>query len=163
MLGDTGLRLSRYVPMELDYIRYPWVADLTRMRDELGFEPRYHGRRDAARVCRAAGHGTLCHRPGRYGARRGSAAGYSNSAGARGSVRPPAKQPPRRKNSMTSQETPSRCLALTQAGEQCKNDAQPGTEYCSPPSTRDAPQEQAEQELVGRGDSAASWSPNSTT
>jgi len=39
MLGDTGLRLSRYVPIELDYIRYPWVADLTRMREELGFEP----------------------------------------------------------------------------------------------------------------------------
>ena len=31
---------------------------------------------------------------------------------------------------MSSQETPSRCLALTGAGEQCKNDALPGTEYC---------------------------------
>jgi UDP-glucose 4-epimerase len=41
LLGDTGLRLSRYVPIELDYIRYPWVGDLAKMRTELGFEPRY--------------------------------------------------------------------------------------------------------------------------
>ncbi len=39
LLGRTGLRLSRRVPLEPDYIRYPWVADLTRMREELGFEP----------------------------------------------------------------------------------------------------------------------------
>ena len=38
-LGETGLGLSRHVPIELDYIRYPWVADLTKMREELGFEP----------------------------------------------------------------------------------------------------------------------------
>lgn len=41
LLGETGLRLTRYVPIELDYIRYPWVADLTKMREELGFTPRY--------------------------------------------------------------------------------------------------------------------------
>jgi UDP-glucose 4-epimerase len=41
LLGGTGLHLSRYVPLELDYIRYPWVADLAKMRDELGYEPRY--------------------------------------------------------------------------------------------------------------------------
>jgi hypothetical protein len=27
--------------MELDYIRYPWVGDLTRMREEMGFAPKY--------------------------------------------------------------------------------------------------------------------------
>lgn len=40
-LGSSGLRLTRYVPIELDYIRYPWVGDLTKMRQELGFTPRY--------------------------------------------------------------------------------------------------------------------------
>jgi UDP-glucose 4-epimerase len=29
------------VPIELDYLRYPWVADLARMRQELDFAPRY--------------------------------------------------------------------------------------------------------------------------
>jgi hypothetical protein len=29
------------MPIELDYIRYPWVADLAKMREELGFSPRY--------------------------------------------------------------------------------------------------------------------------
>jgi hypothetical protein len=29
-----------YMPIELDYLRYRWVADLTRMREELGFAPR---------------------------------------------------------------------------------------------------------------------------
>jgi hypothetical protein len=29
------------VPIEWDYLRYPWVADLSRMRDELEFFPIY--------------------------------------------------------------------------------------------------------------------------
>jgi UDP-glucose 4-epimerase len=41
LLGGTGLRLTRYVPIELDYIRYPWVGDLARMREELRFSPHY--------------------------------------------------------------------------------------------------------------------------
>jgi UDP-glucose 4-epimerase len=41
LLGDSGLRLNRYVPIELDYIRYPWIGDLSKMSTELGFEPRY--------------------------------------------------------------------------------------------------------------------------
>jgi len=41
LLGGTGLRLTRYVPIELDYIRYPWVGDLARMREGLGFSPQY--------------------------------------------------------------------------------------------------------------------------
>jgi UDP-glucose 4-epimerase len=32
-------QLDRTVPLDPDYLRYPWVADLTKMRDELGFEP----------------------------------------------------------------------------------------------------------------------------
>ncbi len=41
LLGAAGLRMDRYAPIELDYLRYPWVGDLSRMREELGFEPRY--------------------------------------------------------------------------------------------------------------------------
>jgi UDP-glucose 4-epimerase len=41
LLGAGGLRLTRYIPFDLDYIRYPWVADLTRMRDILGYQPVY--------------------------------------------------------------------------------------------------------------------------
>jgi UDP-glucose 4-epimerase len=36
-----GLPVNRAWPIELDYLRYPWVADLGRMRDELEFVPRY--------------------------------------------------------------------------------------------------------------------------
>lgn len=39
LMAGTRLPLDRIVPIELDYIRYPWVADLTRMCGELGFEP----------------------------------------------------------------------------------------------------------------------------
>jgi UDP-glucose 4-epimerase len=38
-LGAAGLGLQRYAPVELDYIRYPWVGDLRRMREELSFRP----------------------------------------------------------------------------------------------------------------------------
>jgi UDP-glucose 4-epimerase len=41
LLGSSGLNDGRFVPIELDYIRYPWVADLTRMHNELDFMPRY--------------------------------------------------------------------------------------------------------------------------
>jgi UDP-glucose 4-epimerase len=41
VLGGSGLRANRYVPMELDYIRYPWVGDLAKMRQELFFSPQY--------------------------------------------------------------------------------------------------------------------------
>lgn len=35
-----GLDMERYVPIHPDYLRYSWVSDLTRMRHDLGFEPR---------------------------------------------------------------------------------------------------------------------------
>jgi UDP-glucose 4-epimerase len=41
LLTAAGLRLEDYLPIEPDYLRYPWVGDLTRMRTELGFEPRH--------------------------------------------------------------------------------------------------------------------------
>jgi UDP-glucose 4-epimerase len=41
LLGGTRLPLARYVPMDLDYLRYRWVGDLTKMHDELGFAPLY--------------------------------------------------------------------------------------------------------------------------
>ena len=40
-LRGAGLGLGRFLPIEPDYLRYPWVGDLTRMREELGFEPSY--------------------------------------------------------------------------------------------------------------------------
>jgi UDP-glucose 4-epimerase len=39
--GDAGERVQQHLPLEPDYLRYAWVADLRRMQDELGFEPRY--------------------------------------------------------------------------------------------------------------------------
>jgi UDP-glucose 4-epimerase len=41
MMGGSGLRLSKRVPIELDYIRYRWVGDLQKMRDELLFSPSF--------------------------------------------------------------------------------------------------------------------------
>lgn len=41
VLGGVGAKLERYAPMELDYLRYSWVGDLTKMHGELGFEPRH--------------------------------------------------------------------------------------------------------------------------
>ena len=42
MLTRTGRRAHDSMPLEPDYLRYPWVADLRRMREELGFSPRYY-------------------------------------------------------------------------------------------------------------------------
>ena len=39
LIGSTGLRLSRHAPIELDYIRYRWVADLKNMREIFQYEP----------------------------------------------------------------------------------------------------------------------------
>jgi len=41
LLQGTSLQPLRYVPIEWDYLRYPWVADLSQMRDEFGFAPVY--------------------------------------------------------------------------------------------------------------------------
>jgi UDP-glucose 4-epimerase len=39
--GGTSRILDRCLPIEPDYIRFPWVGDLARMRAEFGFEPAY--------------------------------------------------------------------------------------------------------------------------
>jgi len=36
-----GIQSTRLFPFDLDYLRYPWVGDLQRMRDELTFMPKY--------------------------------------------------------------------------------------------------------------------------
>ena len=36
-------RVASYLPFEPDYLRYRWVADLTRMRELLGFFPQHMG------------------------------------------------------------------------------------------------------------------------
>lgn len=41
IMGSFGAPVGRYAPIEWDYLRYPWVGDLTKMREELGFVPRY--------------------------------------------------------------------------------------------------------------------------
>ena len=41
LLGTARLNVERCLPIEPDYLRFPWVGDLTRMRTELGFAPRY--------------------------------------------------------------------------------------------------------------------------
>ena len=41
MMGGSGLRLSKRVPIELDYIRYRWVGDLQKMKSDLEFTPKY--------------------------------------------------------------------------------------------------------------------------
>jgi UDP-glucose 4-epimerase len=41
LLAGSRLRRSNLLPIELDYLRYPWVGDLARMREELCFTPRY--------------------------------------------------------------------------------------------------------------------------
>jgi UDP-glucose 4-epimerase len=41
VLGATGIPVSRAWPIELDYLRYPWVGDLCKMREDLQFTPAY--------------------------------------------------------------------------------------------------------------------------
>jgi len=40
-LSATGFSTVRYWPVEIDYLRYAWVGDLARMREEFGFVPQY--------------------------------------------------------------------------------------------------------------------------
>lgn len=37
----TGKKSQRYFPIEPNYLRYPWVVDLSRMREEFGYNPVY--------------------------------------------------------------------------------------------------------------------------
>lgn len=41
LLKGSPLRPTRFVPIEWDYLRYPWVADIAKMREEMGFVPQY--------------------------------------------------------------------------------------------------------------------------
>jgi UDP-glucose 4-epimerase len=34
---------TRFAPFELDYLRFPWLVDTARLRDEMGFRPRWTG------------------------------------------------------------------------------------------------------------------------
>jgi UDP-glucose 4-epimerase len=38
---DTRWRPLEYVPIELDYLRYSWIGDLSKMQDDMGFQPLY--------------------------------------------------------------------------------------------------------------------------
>jgi hypothetical protein len=35
------MRSGKYLPIEADYLRYPWVGDLAMMQEKFGFVPRY--------------------------------------------------------------------------------------------------------------------------
>jgi UDP-glucose 4-epimerase len=37
----SGVDAERYAPIDPDYLRYSWVADLSKMEEQLGFAPRY--------------------------------------------------------------------------------------------------------------------------
>ncbi len=39
--AGTSIAGARYAPLELDYLRYPWVADLEKMRTVLDFTPQH--------------------------------------------------------------------------------------------------------------------------
>ena len=41
LMGMAGVSAGRHWPIEIDYLRYPWVGDLTKMREDLGFVPGY--------------------------------------------------------------------------------------------------------------------------
>ena len=43
LVGAHQPDLDRSVPIPLEYLRHSWVADLIRMRDELGFAPKLTG------------------------------------------------------------------------------------------------------------------------
>ncbi len=40
-LGRPTLPILHWFPMEPDYLRFPWIGDLARMRSDLGFSPRW--------------------------------------------------------------------------------------------------------------------------
>jgi UDP-glucose 4-epimerase len=70
LLGSTGHFVERHLPMDPDYLRYPWVGDLTRMHKVLGFEPRYAAGeilREFAAQRRLGRYGTGAGSPGRDG------------------------------------------------------------------------------------------------
>jgi UDP-glucose 4-epimerase len=41
LLGSVGAKLDNYLPIDPDYLRYSWIGDLDKMREELNFVPRY--------------------------------------------------------------------------------------------------------------------------
>jgi UDP-glucose 4-epimerase len=41
LMGMAGVSAGRHWPIEIDFLRYPWVGDLTKMREDLGFVPGY--------------------------------------------------------------------------------------------------------------------------
>ncbi len=41
LLNLSGIPYQKYMPVDIDYIRYPWVSDLNKMRAIMGFTPHY--------------------------------------------------------------------------------------------------------------------------
>ena len=92
---------DRYLPLEPDYLRYPWVADLARMRDELGFAPRFSAEETLHEFAEVQ-------RRGRMGpARVGLARDEERLQATIEQRRRPPQQPVRRRETMTSTEMPA--------------------------------------------------------
>src|SRR5450759_2856847 len=41
LLESSPMPVRRYLPLELDYMRYSWVGDLAKMHEQFGYMPRY--------------------------------------------------------------------------------------------------------------------------
>ena len=41
LASSAGIKVGDYFPIEPDYLRYGWVGDLAKMRQEMAFVPRY--------------------------------------------------------------------------------------------------------------------------
>ncbi len=41
LLESSRLPVRRYLPLDLDYLRYSWVGDLAKMHEDFGYTPRY--------------------------------------------------------------------------------------------------------------------------
>ena len=64
LLAGSGRPAGRFLPVELDYIRFPWVGDLTKMRSRLGFVRLYTAAEALRELCASnASAGTCPKRP----------------------------------------------------------------------------------------------------
>ena len=126
LLGALGMPVSRAWPIELDYLRYPWVGDLCKMREESNSRRR-------RRLSRPAG----IHRPAPAGAlhERRRQVGAGGRVAPQHDRTPPQGQAEKRPTAthktirawsrarricMSGNSIHPRCAALTRAGEPCR-------------------------------------------
>ncbi len=134
-----GLPVNRAWPIELDYLRYPWVADLGRMRNELEFVAAVYLSRGPSGIGRAPPAGEISLRWGRPPPMTKSGCVIPSSAAAGpGNTRPIRYRPGhgdgcggrRGGLHMSDNDTHPHCTAQTKAGQPCKNYALPDSPFC---------------------------------